>query len=134
MLSTPSAYSSTLWSGRTVGLLGGSFNPAHDGHLHVSLQAMKHLRLDAMWWLVSPQNPLKPEKGMAPFASRMKGAEETAHHPGIVVSDIETPDPAFVSAIAAVYLSSGTDMREVIREVVRSTQFRDPRYRYQRHS
>ncbi len=50
------------------------------------------------------------------------------------VSDIEVPDPAFVSAIAAAYLSSGTDMRKVIRAVVRSSQFRDPRHRYQRHA
>ena len=54
--------------GLRVGLLGGSFNPAHAGHLHVSEVALKRLRLDYVWWLVSPQNPLKPVAGMAPFA------------------------------------------------------------------
>ena len=48
-----------------IGLLGGSFNPAHDGHLYISQEALKRLRLDAVWWLVSPQNPLKPIDGMA---------------------------------------------------------------------
>jgi nicotinate-nucleotide adenylyltransferase len=73
-----------------VGLLGGSFNPAHDGHVHVSAQAMKRLGLDAVWWLVSPQNPMKPESGMAPFADRLAGAQEIAsRHPGIVATDLE---------------------------------------------
>ena len=53
-----------------IGLLGGSFNPAHDGHLYISREAMKRLRLDAVWWLVSPQNPLKTTGEMAPLAER----------------------------------------------------------------
>ena len=57
---------------RRVGLLGGSFNPAHEGHRHVSLEALKRLGLDEVWWLVSPQNPLKPVAGMAPFASALR--------------------------------------------------------------
>jgi len=61
-----------------VGLLGGSFNPAHDGHLHVSRLAITRLRLDQVWWLVSPQNPLKPEKGMASPEDRLRGAREMA--------------------------------------------------------
>src|SRR5215469_14799060 len=51
--------------GLRIGLLGGSFNPAHAGHLYVSLTALKRLQLDYVWWLVSPQNPLKPAQGMA---------------------------------------------------------------------
>ena len=47
-----------------IGLLGGSFNPAHDGHRHISLLAIDRLGLDRVWWLVSPQNPLKPVAGM----------------------------------------------------------------------
>jgi len=71
--------------------LGGSFNPAHGGHLHISLLALKRLDLDQVWWLVSPQNPLKPTAGMAPFASRLAGAAAlAAGHPRVVVSDIET--------------------------------------------
>lgn len=73
-----------------IGLLGGSFNPAHGGHLHVTLEALKRLRLDYVWWLVSPQNPLKPSKGMAPYAQRFASAlEVTKDHHRIKVSDFE---------------------------------------------
>ncbi|MFP6745512.1 MAG: nicotinate-nucleotide adenylyltransferase [Alphaproteobacteria bacterium] len=72
-----------------VGLLGGSFNPAHEGHLHISLLALDHLGLDELWWLVSPQNPLKPAHGMAAFEARMAGARDQADDPRIVVSDME---------------------------------------------
>ena len=73
-----------------IGLLGGSFNPAHAGHLHVSREALARLRLDKVWWLVSPQNPLKPTTGMAPFVERFAGAVEVAAaDPRIVVSDFE---------------------------------------------
>jgi len=75
--------------GLRIGLLGGSFNPAHGGHLNLSLAALKRLDLDRIWWLVSPQNPLKPDDGMAPFADRLASAEALAHHPRIDVSDIE---------------------------------------------
>lgn len=75
---------------RRIGLLGGSFNPAHEGHLHVSRQALKLLGLDEIWWLVSPQNPLKPEAGMAPLHDRLAGASEiTRGQPDIHVTDIE---------------------------------------------
>ncbi|WES32173.1 nicotinate-nucleotide adenylyltransferase [Varunaivibrio sulfuroxidans] len=59
---------------RRVGLLGGSFNPAHEGHLHISRAALRRLKLDQIWWLVSPQNPLKPVRGMAPFEDRVAQA------------------------------------------------------------
>ncbi len=72
-----------------IGLLGGSFNPAHDGHRRISLAALRLLDLDQIWWLVSPQNPLKPQKGMASFAERFDAANATARHPKIVVSDFE---------------------------------------------
>jgi nicotinate-nucleotide adenylyltransferase len=72
-----------------VGLLGGSFNPAHDGHRHISLEALKRLRLDQVWWLVAPQNPLKPGAGMAPLESRLASARKAARHPRIRVSDLE---------------------------------------------
>jgi nicotinate-nucleotide adenylyltransferase len=76
---------------RRIGLLGGSFNPAHGGHLHVSLTALQHLDLDEVWWLVSPQNPLKPTAGMAPFAERFAQAKAlAAPYRQIKVSDIET--------------------------------------------
>ena len=75
---------------RRIGLLGGSFNPAHQGHRSVSLQAMQQLRLDQVWWLVSPQNPLKEAKGMAPLGKRMASARSVAAgHPRLVVTDLE---------------------------------------------
>jgi nicotinate-nucleotide adenylyltransferase len=74
---------------RRIGLLGGSFNPAHEGHRHVSLEALKHLGLDEVWWLVAPQNPLKPQRGMAAFADRLAQAAEVARHPRIKVKEIE---------------------------------------------
>ena len=72
-----------------IGLLGGSFNPAHDGHRQISLAALRLLDLDQVWWLVSPQNPMKPEKGMAGFAERFEAAKAIARHPKILVSDFE---------------------------------------------
>lgn len=74
---------------RRIGILGGSFNPAHQGHRHISLQALKRLRLDEVWWLVSPQNPLKPQAGMAPFDARIESAQIVADHPRIRVTDVE---------------------------------------------
>ena len=56
---------------RRIGLIGGSFNPAHEGHVHIAHQARQAARLDEVWWLVSPQNPLKSDKGMAPFVQRL---------------------------------------------------------------
>jgi len=75
--------------GLRVGLLGGSFNPAHEGHNHASTLALKRLKLDYVWWLVSPQNPLKPERGMAEFSRRLDTARKTASHPRIKVTGIE---------------------------------------------
>ena len=74
---------------RHIGLLGGSFNPAHDGHRHISVEARKRLRLDEVWWMVSPQNPLKSAQGMASFADRIEGAKNAARHPWIKVTGIE---------------------------------------------
>lgn len=75
---------------RRIGLLGGSFNPAHQGHLHLSLNALKRLDLDEVWWLVSPQNPLKPAAGMAGFADRLQQARRVAAgHRRIRVTDLE---------------------------------------------
>lgn len=76
--------------GPLVGLLGGSFNPAHGGHLHISREAIRRLQLDELWWVVSPGNPLKAANGMAPFAIRFAAAHAAAHgHPRIRVTGIE---------------------------------------------
>jgi nicotinate-nucleotide adenylyltransferase len=72
-----------------IGLLGGSFNPAHRGHRHISLAALEALGLDEIWWLVSPGNPLKPARGMAPFAARLASARRAARRAPIRPSAIE---------------------------------------------
>ena len=77
--------------GLRIGLLGGSFNPAHAGHLYVSETALKRLKLDSIWWLVSPGNPLKDGADMAPLAARFESAKRiAAHEPRIHVSALET--------------------------------------------
>ena len=79
-----------LEPGLKVGLLGGSFNPAHEGHAHVAETAMQRLGLDRVIWLVSPQNPLKDDSETAPLAERMASAQEFARGPAMVVSDFES--------------------------------------------
>ncbi len=75
--------------GLRIGLLGGSFNPPHEGHLHVSDMALKLLGLDYVWWLVSPQNPLKPTRGMAPLDKRIADATRLVHQRKVIVTDAE---------------------------------------------
>ena len=76
--------------GLRIGLLGGSFNPAHSGHLYVSETALRRLGLDSVWWLVSPGNPLKDTRSVAPLAKRIEGAAKlAAHEPRIHVSALE---------------------------------------------
>lgn len=72
-----------------VGLLGGSFNPGHDGHRHVALAALRALRLHEVWLMVSPGNPLKPARGMAPFAHRLESARRIASDGRLRASGIE---------------------------------------------
>ena len=74
---------------RRIGLLGGSFNPAHRAHRAMSLAAAAALGLDEVWWLVSPGNPLKPKTGMAPYDARLASARHQARRSLIKVSDIE---------------------------------------------
>jgi nicotinate-nucleotide adenylyltransferase len=64
---------------RRIGLFGGSFNPAHDGHALLADMAVQQLRLDELWWLVSPQNPLKSSKDMASLTDRFESALKQAH-------------------------------------------------------
>jgi nicotinate-nucleotide adenylyltransferase len=78
-----------FWPGMRIGLFGGSFDPAHDGHLRVSLEALKRLHLDQVWWLVSPQNPLKGNAPSNDLARRIAAAEAVARHPRIRVTGIE---------------------------------------------
>lgn len=75
---------------RRIGLLGGSFNPAHGGHRRISLFALEALGLDEVWWMVSPGNPLKPRADMAPLAARFASAEAQARRARIKVTAIES--------------------------------------------
>src|SRR5690242_19167404 len=73
-----------------IGLLGGSFNPAHRAHRRISLAAMRSLGLDEVWWLVSPGNPLKEgAKDMAPFKARFASAQRQARNARVRVTDFE---------------------------------------------
>ena len=97
-----------------IGLLGGSFNPAHAGHRHISLAAMEALGLDEVWWLVSPGNPLKEgATDMAPFAARLAAAKRMASRSRIRVSDFE--------------LREGTRFTV---DTVRRVKLRHPRHRF----
>lgn len=74
--------------GMSVGLLGGSFDPAHEGHAHLTREALKRLGLERVWWLVSPGNPLKPNPP-APLAERIARAGQVMDDPRVVITDIE---------------------------------------------
>ncbi|HEX7872859.1 MAG TPA: nicotinate-nucleotide adenylyltransferase [Sphingobium sp.] len=79
---------------RTVGLMGGSFNPAHGGHRFIALRALEALNLDEVWWLVSPGNPLKPQAGMAPlairYASALSASRRARIRPTMIERDLGT--------------------------------------------
>lgn len=74
--------------GMRIGLLGGSFDPAHDGHVHITEEALRRFGLDRVWWLVSPGNPLKAH-GPAPLATRIAAAQAVMRHPRVQVTGIE---------------------------------------------
>ena len=75
-------------TGMRIGLLGGSFDPAHEGHAHITREALKRLDLDQVWWLVSPGNPLKA-RGPAPMEDRLARARHVMAHPRVRVTDLE---------------------------------------------
>ena len=74
--------------GEVIGLLGGSFDPAHAGHAHITREALRRFGLDRVWWLVSPGNPLKA-RGPAPLELRMDRARQVMVHPRVVITDVE---------------------------------------------
>ena len=75
--------------GLRIGLFGGTFDPPHAAHRAACLLAMQRLGLDRVWWLVTPGNPLKDTRGLAPLAERIAAARALASHPRIDVTDIE---------------------------------------------
>lgn len=89
MFTPPHLYDSHRWRGMRVGILGGSFNPPHAGHVHISAIAMKRLQLDCIWWLVTPGNPFKRGTGTLPYEERMARCRTLNHDPRIIISDLE---------------------------------------------
>jgi nicotinate-nucleotide adenylyltransferase len=75
--------------GVKIGLFGGSFNPAHEGHRMASLTALRKLGLDRIWWLVTPGNPLKDNSALPGQSQRMQQARKLARHPRIIITGIE---------------------------------------------
>ncbi|MGH6842501.1 MAG: nicotinate-nucleotide adenylyltransferase [Methylocella sp.] len=92
----PSAKPPPFARGLRIGLLGGSFNPPHDGHREASLLALRRLNLHCIWWLVSPANPLKDARVLVPQAERLEAARKVSRHPRIDIT-------AFEAAIGATY-------------------------------
>jgi nicotinate-nucleotide adenylyltransferase len=90
--------------GLRIGLFGGSFNPPHDGHREASLLALRRLKLDRIWWLVTPSNPLKDARGLAPLALRLEAARKVSRHPRIEVTAIEVAIGATYSFETISYL------------------------------
>jgi len=75
--------------GQKIGLFGGSFNPAHEGHINLCDLALKRLELDQIWWMVTPGNPLKDISKLAPLEARIKKCHEIISHPRIKVTAFE---------------------------------------------
>ena len=93
------------WSpGQRIGLLGGSFNPPHEGHLLISLYALKRLRLDRVWWVVTPGNPLKDNDGLPSLAMRIAEARALTKDPRIAVTGFEAEIGARYTADTVAYL------------------------------
>ena len=92
--------------GQAIGLLGGSFNPAHEGHLNISMQALRRLNLDQVWWLVSPGNPLKSHDDLATSETRIKDARKLVRNRRIVVTGFEEHLPTPYTAATLEFLTT----------------------------
>jgi nicotinate-nucleotide adenylyltransferase len=90
--------------GMRIGLFGGSFDPPHEGHFHVSRVALRRLRLDRLWWLATPGNPLKETSRLLPLKQRIAAAQSIARDPRIVVTGVEAEIGARYTADTLRYL------------------------------
>ena len=87
---SPHFLDGAAWAGMRVGLLGGSFNPPHEGHVHISLIARETLKLDFVWWLLSPGNPLKDSAELVPYDDRLAQCRAMIRdYPFLLVTDLE---------------------------------------------
>lgn len=89
LFTPPTINDSKRWRGMRIGLFGGTFNPPHAGHIHASDIALKYLGLDAVWWLVTPENPLKKHQAIPSLDTRMAMCQKLVTNPRIIVTDIE---------------------------------------------
>ena len=90
LFTPPTPLSSRNWNNRRVGILGGTFNPPHEGHKHIANIALKWLDLDCIWWMVAPQNPHKQASpNNSPFEKRYEQCLNLLNHPKMLVTDIE---------------------------------------------
>ncbi len=90
IFSEPAMLNSIRWKNMRVGILGGSFNPPHAGHIHISNMALKSLKLDAVWWLVTPLNPLKSKDELLPIEKRIELSRKININPKIIVTGLES--------------------------------------------
>lgn len=90
---------------KTIGLLGGSFNPAHHGHVHITLTALKCFNLDEIWWVMSPGNPLK-EYYPEPMEKRIAEAKRIMCHPRVRITDIESKLSSPYTACTLAYITT----------------------------
>jgi nicotinate-nucleotide adenylyltransferase len=89
-LTKPTLNDGALYAGKKIGLLGGSFNPAHKGHKHIAQLALDHYGLDAVWWLITPQNPLKDTLEMAAYDDRYASVESIIDgHTDMIATHLE---------------------------------------------
>ncbi len=89
VFSEPALLNPQRWKNMRIGILGGSFNPPHAGHVHISNMALKSLRLDAVWWLITPLNPLKSPDDLLPIDERIQLSRDINVNPKILVTGIE---------------------------------------------
>jgi nicotinate-nucleotide adenylyltransferase len=89
ILPKPHRLNARVWHGKKVGILGGAFNPPHPGHFHIAQEALRRFKLDCVWWMVSPQNPLKDTSGPDDFEQRLSLCDSFVRHPKMLTTSIE---------------------------------------------